>query len=197
MRKYFFPLIVFLSLFNGCSSVFTRLEYGPASQFAIGRIINEDSTGLRSDGRVKGGMPMNGHYTSFKIGVKNDLSDDIRLSIAAGPALFVPTKGPDGSFYSVDATPRLTYTGWKHLHPYVEGLVGVGNLEKRWEGEATKWQFSTGGGIGVMIPLKKHFKVDIGYRLYHISNGSAIFNSPRPNVGYNTDLVLFGIRYNF
>jgi len=122
--------------------------------------------------------------------------DNIDLGLSRGPSLFSPTKGPKGDYIGAEVRPRLTYTGWA-VHPYIEGFGSIGRTQHRWEGEGTKFQFSTGGSLGLAIPLNDDWEVDLGYRFYHISNGSSIFGTTKPNVGYNTDIVYFGLQRNF
>jgi opacity protein-like surface antigen len=185
-------------LFSSCSfAPFIRAEYGPGTPFAVGKLINDDSVGYRDDGRAKAGLPMDGHYLSLKFGVQQEIFPDFNFDIAAGPTTWIPTSGPNGEYYSADAVGRVSYLGIKYFQPYAEGLLGVGRLEHHWIGEATKHQFSSGGGLGIIVPIEDHWKLSFGYRVYHISNGSAIFGTKRPNVGYNTDLFLFGFQYDF
>jgi len=191
-----FFLVIFL-LLSGCQSVetFTRAEYGYGSQWLIAKGFNDQQTGTW-DGRLRAAVPMDGHYVSLAVGGRIEIFDNVDLGLSLGPSLFSPTKGPEGDFIGGEFKPRLSYTGWA-VHPYIEGFGSIGRTQHRWEGEGTKFQFSVGGGLGFAVPLNDAWEVDLGYRFYHISNGSAIFGTTKPNVGYNTDMVYFGLQRNF
>ena len=173
------------------------MEYGAGTPFAVGKIINDHDPGYRDDGEPRGGLPMDGHYLSMKVGIQHEFFPDFNFDVAGGPTIWIPTKGTEGEYFAADAVGRISYLGIKYFYPYIEGLLGVGRLEHHWIGEATKHQFSSGGGLGIIIPVEDHWKLNLGYRAYHISNGSAIFGTERPNVGYNTDLFFFGFQYDF
>lgn len=204
MKKLILSLMLLLSLIllNSCSQskYFVRGEYGYGTPFAVADAIVNMHDGIdKRDGLKRSSLPMDGHYGSIKVGVRGLVFGDLGLSIAVGPALFSPEKGVSSNeeFLSFDVTPRLYYAEW-FIYPYIEALAGVGWTDRRkWEGQATQWNFSIGGGIGVEVPINKHWSIDFGYRNYHISNGSQIFGSPSPNHGYNTDLIIGGLQYNF
>lgn len=173
-------------LLTGCqSSKIGRFDYSYQTPFAIGKVINHNGNG----------RSMIGHYISTRFGLRDDISQDFDVELSIGPAAFF-REGGMGQYYGIEATPRLTYTNW-FFRPYLEGLVGVGYLPHKWEGEATNHQFSVGGALGITIPINKQLEFDLGYKYYHISNGSAIFGSPRPNDGYNSDGIVAGITYKF
>lgn len=197
MRRWGVWLLL-LTILNGCTFIpLIRTEFATGSPFAVAKVINDNVEGFRSNGWPKAALPMDGYYTSIKGGIHKDITEDFNLSLALGPAIFIPSKGPRGNYYSLDFAPRISYISLDLFYPYVEGLVGIGRLEHRWLGEATKHQFTIGGTLGVTVPIIDYWKLDFGYRIYHISNGSAIFGTRRPNVGYNTDLFIFGIQYDF
>lgn len=173
----------------GCSnsSWMVRGEYAPATSFAIAKVINDNHAS----------HTMQGHYVSVRGGLRFDLNEEFELDLDVGPSGFF-REGGEGQYFGAETAPRLVYSGLNlPVNFYLESLFGVGYLPQKWVGEATNFQFSLGGGVGISIPIDKHWEIDLGYRLYHISNGSGIFGSPRPNVGYNTDFVLFGLSYHF
>jgi hypothetical protein len=98
----------------------------------------------------------------------------------------------EGSLYTAELAPRVGYDAG-FLEPYVSGLIGIGATEKLWWGEGTRFQFSVGGSLGLSVKLFKYFRGHIAYRFFHISNGSAIFGTKKPNKGYNTDMVVVGL----
>lgn len=200
MRKLYLLLMGVL-LFSGCcgAETFARVEYAYGVPFGLAKVRNDTKTGYRSNGEPEGGLPMNGHYGAIKVGIRTEIAENVDLGIAAGPAIFAPTKGPSEEFFSLEANPRLTYTGWA-IRPYAEIVAGIGFSDRhRWEYEGTQRLFSIGGGAGVTIPLdeKEKWELDVGYRFYHVSNGTKVFGAKEPNVGYNTDLLMLGIQYNF
>lgn len=197
--KKLLVLLVGAILLSGCrgTETFVRGEGAFGSSVAFAKLRNDQKTEPRADGTPAPGTPMNGIYTSIKAGIRKEVFTDTKLGIAIGPAIFVPTKGPSEEYFSAEAIPHITYVGWP-IHPYFEVLAGVGFSDrKRWEGEGTQYLFSIGSGIGVSIPLNKRWEIDVGYRYYHVSNGTKVFGSPDPNVGYNTDLFMLGAQYNF
>jgi Lipid A 3-O-deacylase (PagL) len=188
-----FLLLLLISL-AGCrsSNLFIRGEYGYGSQWLIAKEANEYQGGIRLNGTPKPALPVDGYYLNLAVIGRTEIADDVKLGLALGPVMFAPTKGPVGEFFGFEVKPRLSYTNWR-IQPYLEGLAGAGHTSKRWEGEGSHYQFSVGGGLGLAIPLGANLEIDFGYRIYHISNGSAFFGSPKPNVGYNTDMIYLGI----
>lgn len=195
MSRFFLILFILLS---GCQSIdiHTRAEYGYGSQWLIAKEFNDQRTELTWEGEQRAAVPMDGHYVSLAIGGRIEILDNIDLGLSFGPSLFSPTKGPEGNFIGAEIKPRLAYTGWT-VHPYIEGFGNIGRTQHRWEGEGTKFQFSIGGGLGLAVPLNESWEVGLGYRFYHISNGSKIFRTTKPNVGYNTDMIYLSLQHNF
>ena len=201
MKKLALLLILTLMCL-GCNNTkyFVRSEYGYGTPFAMGQAIVDAHNGInKEDGLKDQGLAMDGHQISIKAGVRGSVAENVDLSIAAGPSIYLPTKGvqPKEEFVSFEVTPRMYYTKW-FIHPYGEVLLGVGWTDHhKWEGQSTRWNFSLGGGIGVEYPIDDHWTIDLGYRTYHISNGSNVFGSPKPNHGYNTDMIIMGLQYDF
>lgn len=187
--------IAFLLLCTGCNPI-ARVEYGYGSQYAVAKLANDLATGDNILGKPKAALPMDGHYASFKIGTVERFTDSIDVDASIGPAIFSSTKGPSGNFYVIEASPRFTYrTGL--IEPYISGLLGVGYTEKLWPGEGTRFQFSVGGSIGLAVKFSESWSAYLGYRFFHVSNGSAIFGTKKPNVGYNTDMIVIGLEHGW
>lgn len=189
--------IIMIFFLAGCQpNFFVRGEYGYGSQWFLAKLANDYQTGLNSKNKPLPSLPADGHYLSLSLGAKTQINEHFDTTLAAGPVILSPTKGPTSEYVGFEIKPRIIYTDWI-FHPYLEGIAGVGNTSKRWRGEGTHHLFSVGGSLGVAVPLTDSWEFDAGYRFYHLSNGSAIFGSPKPNVGYNTDMLYLGFQYNF
>jgi len=197
LALYRISVIFFLLCLSGCGSLIyhSRVDYGYGSQFAIAKPLNDFVTGINIKGEPRGDLPMDGHYTAVKIGARVAIMDAL-LDIDIGPAIFVPTKGPDNNLYTAELSFKLM-PSTHYVRPYIEPFAGVGRSDHRWDGEGTKLLFTVGGSIGASLILSPQWELDVGYRFYHASNGALIFGTKKPNVGYNTDIVLLGVKGRF
>lgn len=177
-------IIISILLLAGCETSITRVDYSYHNPFLIGHYMNK---GTQSE-------PINGHSTSIRLGNREEL-ENFDLELTVGPTILLRDSG-DGKLFTAEAVPRVIYKQF-FLRPYLEAILGIGYLPHKWDGEATNLQFSVGGTLGISVPLSKNWEFDVGYRYYHVSNGSSIFGTERPNIGYNSDGIAFGFSFKF
>lgn len=180
--------IALLALLCGCSTYTISVEQGYGTQLSIAKAIN---TSPRYDDRS-----ITGHYTSIKVGIEEKIGPGLKVNPRAGPALFVPNTTGNSDLYTFEVATRLSVRveSWR---PYLEAGAGIGRPSHQWEGEGTKLLFTASGTVGSRIEVLENLELNLGYRFYHISNGSRIFGTDPPNVGYNTDVFLFSIQGKF
>lgn len=193
MKNTAVALLVSLSV--GCATLETRADYGYVSQFGVAKEANDYVKGRADSGRLRPDVPFDGHYLFAGVSAGH-ASSSMTVTATGGLSVLLPTRGPESDLVGAEVRVRGELVGLV-VHPYAESFAGVGwTTGRRWEGEGTKHLYSVGGILGVSVPLDGWF-VDLGYRFHHLSNGSALFGTREPNVGYNGDAVILGIRRGF
>jgi len=178
--------IVPLLLVVGCVSepmYRARVEYGYGGPALVGDWVNH----------IGSGQPVDIHLASIKAIIPIAEYKDIRFDLPMGPYVVCPQRYESSTVYGGEIAPRAVYVGWEKFNPYFEWIGGVSLMKGHWEQEGSSFNFDTGAGIGAILPISSKFDFSIGYRYWHLSNAG----TSRPNAGYNSDLVLFGIEYKF
>jgi len=195
-----FVLLLIVSLLIGCHnpSLIVRSDYAYGGQFAVAKELNDWRTGLDEDGDPCGDLPLVGHHAALLFGVRTEVEyTPFDLEMVVGPAVFVPKGTTNGDFMSVELGSRALIRNF-NISPFLEARVGVGYaVGGRWIGEGTRHLYSVTGTVGLSARVGDHFKLEVGYRFHHLSNGSVIFGSSLPNSGYNSDMVVFGLSCDF
>ena len=189
------PILAILILLVGCHtpSFIIRPDYAYGGQFAIAKKLND-----LHQNSTDGNLPLTGHHTTLLVGFKSKVdSTPFDLETVIGPSIFVPERTTNKDFISIEI-------GWRVLirtlgiSPFLEARVGAGyTVGGRWIGEGTQYMYSVAGTIGLSTKIADNFKLETGYRFHHLSNGSVIFRSPQPNSGYNSDMIVVGLSYDF
>ena len=188
-------LIVILFLLVGCHtpSFIIRPDYAYGGQFAIAKKLNDLHQNLND-----GDLPLIGHHAALLVGVKAKVdSTPFDLETVIGPSIFVPEHTTNKDFISIEVGWRALIRGLG-ISPFIEARVGAGyTVGEKWIGEGTRHMYSVTGTIGLSTKITDHFRLETGYRFHHLSNGSLLFGSPQPNYGYNSDMIVVGLSYDF
>lgn len=123
-----------------------------------------------------------------------DDPDGLALDLQGGPSFTVPTAGETGRGYSLEGAFRLRVTDSEDVQPYALFGLGVLVFDEQWSAQATSWGFTVNFGFGTLLKLTERTRLVMEYRYWHESNGSALFGSPRPNPGYDSDMIFFGFQ---
>lgn len=99
--------------------------------------------------------------------------------------------------YSAETNLRAGYPVSNGIMPYIDCTLGFAYFDPRIKEQATNWGFIINPNIGLRFKLTESLYIYGQYGVWHFSNGSSIFGSPKPNHGINTDLVSLGIEVKF
>lgn len=76
--------------------------------------------------------------------------------------------------------------------PYLDAGLGIQYAAgTAFPADATRWNFTVHGGIGWLIPARKHQQLNVSLRYLHISNGGVADK----NSGYDVVHLVFGLRW--
>ena len=103
--------------------------------------------------------------------------------------------GPKDRMMAVSAAVQLRRryrTASDRLQPYLELAGGPVWAERRVPAAASRFNFASQGGFGVMLAPRSKLPVSIGYRFLHISNGGY---APR-NPGLNVSAFMIALHSN-
>ena len=160
-----------------------RTETGAGVPLFIGKLAGESGSGKKIDL----------YYFSSKIGKDVYSIGDFTFNLYAGGALFVPLSREKSNVYSFIIEPGVYYTGW-YFYPYLSADLGLSLMDKpSWKYQSTYMNFIVNGNLGVKFPVSEKFSWYLGYKFFHLSNARVEL----PNKGYNTDILLTGIEFDF
>jgi opacity protein-like surface antigen len=186
MRKYCSFVSLLLLVMVGCVNqpVYrARVEYGYGEPVLIGDWTNHHGSG----------QPIDVHLVSIKAIVPVAEYKSVRFDLPIGPYAVCPQRFEGSTVLGGEITPRAVYTGWEKFNPYFEWVGGINYTKEHWEHQGSSFNFDTGAGIGVLLPVSPKIDLSVGYRYWHLSNAGTSY----PNDGYNSDLVLLGVEYKF
>jgi hypothetical protein len=136
-----------------------------------------------------GGLPLNLNYTSVKIGSNVYDGEVYDVDVMAGPFLALPSKHASTAAAGIILTPRVVGGTIKGLRPFVAVDLGLGWFD--WEPQSSDFNFVVGGGPGFMVDVANGVTFTLSTSIFHVSNAQ----TSRPNPGFNSDLVLFGLEF--
>jgi opacity protein-like surface antigen len=145
-----------------------------------------------------GGVNVSTSYFATRLGIALPLLEDIYADVLFGPSLSLVRWPISSTTWAIDSVYRIRYTEYE-IEPYLSFYFGWGYDRGRLGDQGTHWNYMLGGGPGIRYQLSENWWATIEYRIWHQSNGADVFNQPEnePNTGYNSDLLLFGIEFEF
>jgi hypothetical protein len=105
--------------------------------------------------------------------------------------LFVAYQPKGGFLGGVDAALRYNFRACGRLVPFVEIGIGVALLELDLDSQQDGLSFTPQGGVGLAWPLAPGRTLELGWRLYHLSN-AGIHDD---NDGINASLLTLGFTW--
>jgi len=183
MQYKMIRILIFLAVFlSGCSP-FYRVSVGSGYSGPISRM----TPGFRETAA---------RYIEGGVGWENHLTDRLWQDNMWCGQFVMPYGADESNGIGIEHISRFRYDFGK-WEPLIAPHVGFLNTNKKWDGQATTWGFSLGGSLGLRYEVEKNTWITGEYRLYHFSNGSRVFGSPRPNDGYNIDLFILGAEFKW
>lgn len=134
-------------------------------------------------------------HFSIKIGKKIYEGNHFDLDVFLGPSIIIPVN-KDGLGASADINPRLIYNS-RTLKPYVGFSASMFYSDVKLKPQATKWGFLLSASVGLLFPMSSNWNGFVEYKAWHESNGSRVFGTKRPNPGFNSDIIMVGLEYEF
>jgi len=188
MKVKFIYLLIFLS---GCHKDFLVKNYS-RTEVGIGKPIFISKTIIRN-GK---GNPVDIVHESSYIETKVFKVKNIETAVGLGISGAQTINGQDCIGTGLDLKPRIIYP-IKSFELYFSLKAGFHYFDHKPNEQATNWGFVLGAGPGIGLKTSENTSIFAQYEVWHFSNGSSIFGSPRPNRGINTDVVSLGIEYRF
>lgn len=118
------------------------------------------------------------------------------LDLSVGAEATRPLSGEEGFLLGISTQQRLRYS-LLPLQPYLLTSAGFDYLTQSWDKQGTNYGFVLQVGLGFLYPYSPTKSFTLDYRVWHESNGSAIFGTPGPNPGYNSDCIFLGYEVRF
>lgn len=179
-------VLIFL-LFSGCSP-YIRTEGGAGTPFFISEYYNEGTSPGAVDWDVANFSVQYGG-TLVECGEWKGLG-------SIGPTVVQPLDGNGSTGSGLGALIWMQAPQWSDFFgPYIVAGPGVVYFSERLEDQGTHYGFLLQAGIGNRFRVDDTTSITIDYRFFHESNGSAIFGTPGPNPGYNSDMVFIGLEW--
>lgn len=111
-----------------------------------------------------------------------------------GEAQYFSNDEPRSGYYGAAALSlRYNFLAMKHVVPFFSMGTGIGYLDYDLDDQEDGLNFVLQTGVGVAVPIKRHWGLTGEYRFHHISNA----NTHDPNAGINSGVFIVGTTFYF
>jgi hypothetical protein len=119
-------------------------------------------------------------------------NDSIIIDLMVGPILSIPKTDVSNTATGIILSPRVIAEDLGGgLKPFVSLNIGLGFYRWPPQGGGKDFNFILNPEFGFLVPISEKISYSLSYSLFHISNAK-IF---RPNMGWNSSMVIFGLEF--